>query len=90
MKFDLEIVTPNKVLTQDQADEIIIPAAWGQMDVFPQHVDFITTLTAGELAYRKAGSRTVFQIAGGLIAISGNKVTVLVDGLVESAAAAVH
>jgi F-type H+-transporting ATPase subunit epsilon len=81
MKIDLEIVAPNALLASEQVDEIVIPAAWGQMDILPQYADFVTTLTAGELIYRKGTERKAYQITGGLLTIAKDKATILVDGL---------
>lgn len=81
MSFELEIVTPKEILAKATADEIVIPAAWGQMDILPQHTDYITTLTAGELTYCKGAEKKTHRITGGLITIHGNHATVLVDGL---------
>jgi F-type H+-transporting ATPase subunit epsilon len=81
MSFDLEIVTPKEVIAKVAADEIIIPAAWGQMDILPQHTDYITTLTEGELTYRRGAEKKTHRITGGLMTVHGNHATVLVDGL---------
>jgi len=85
MALELEILTPNEVLAKETSvDEVVIPAEWGQMDIFPEHTDFITTLTGGELLYRAGGNEKKHNITGGLIAIKDNKATVLVDGLLAT------
>lgn len=81
MSFELEIVTPKEVLARVSADEIIIPAAWGQMDILPQHTEYVTTLVEGELTYRLGGDKRTHRITGGLITVSGSKVKVLADGI---------
>lgn len=81
MPFDLEIVTPREILAHTQADEVIIPAQWGQMDLLPQHTDYVTTLVEGQLTYRSGTDRKSHRITGGLITVLGNKVKVLADGV---------
>ena len=81
MKIAFEIVTPSQSLATGQADEIVIPAAWGQMDILPQYADFVTTMLAGELIYRVGNERKSFAITGGLFTIAKDKATILVDGL---------
>ena len=81
MAFELQVVTPTQILTETQAVEIIIPALWGQMDILPQHTDYMTTLSAGDLVIKQTSGGQTHKITGGLISVSGSKVTVLVDGI---------
>ena len=83
MSYQIQIVTPTKVLKKTTADEIFIPAEWGRMQILPQHADYIGQLTAGELKYknRATGQEESYNITGGLIALSGRDVKILVDGL---------
>lgn len=85
MNIDLEIVSPNEVLAKETGvTEIVIPANWGQMDVMPQYADFVTTLSPGELTYKKGGEKRSYNITGGLFTISKDKATVLVDGVMAT------
>lgn len=84
MPMELEIVTPNGQLAKGSVDELIVPGYWGQLDILPQHTDFITILTVGLLSYRMGESKQSHNISGGLLTITGNKVTVLVDGLMAT------
>lgn len=85
MNIDLEIVSPNETLAKESGvTEVVIPANWGQMDVMPQYADFVTTLTQGELSYKKGGEKRSYNITGGLFTISKDKATVLVDGIMAT------
>ncbi|MBF0105839.1 MAG: hypothetical protein HQM16_10990 [Deltaproteobacteria bacterium] len=82
MTLAFELLTPREVLAKEASvDEIIIPAHWGQMDILPQHTDFVTTLTQGELTYRVGTKKETHNILGGLLTIKGDQATVLVDGV---------
>ena len=52
--INLEIVTPDRPLVQEQVDEVEIPAAGGYMGVLPGHTPLLATLHVGQLWYRKA------------------------------------
>ena len=81
-QIELEVVTPNETVAKETGvTEVIIPAEWGQMDVLPQHTEYMTTLRQGELSYKIAGEKKTLNITGGLFTIAHNKATVLADGL---------
>lgn len=84
MQMELEIVTPSGRLAKESVDELVVPGYWGQLDILPQHTDFITTLTAGALTYRLGPAKQSHNISGGLLTITGNKATVLADGLMAT------
>lgn len=85
LSLKLEILTPEEVLAnEDEVHEIIIPAEWGQMDILPQHADYVTKLARGQLVYRNGENKKSHNIIGGLIAIKDGKATILVEGLLAS------
>jgi F-type H+-transporting ATPase subunit epsilon len=75
----LEIATPERLLVQDDATEVYIPAANGMIGVLPEHAPLLSELGVGELSFvTSAGRRAVF-IAGGWVQILNNAVRVLAD-----------
>ena len=85
MKLEHEILTPNEILAKESSvNGIMIPALWGQMDILPEHTDYITELTQGELAYRVGKEIRKHNISGGFIAIKDGKATVMVDGVLAT------
>lgn len=80
-QIELEIVSPTEILAKESGvTEVIIPALWGQMDVLPQYADFVTTLSSGEITFKKDGEKKSYNITGGLFTIAKDKATALVDG----------
>jgi F-type H+-transporting ATPase subunit epsilon len=51
--FQLEIVTPEKMVVRDVAEEMQIPGKDGYLGILPGHAPLITELAVGEIAYRK-------------------------------------
>ncbi len=85
MNLELEILTPKEVLAKEnKVDEIVIPAAWGQMGVLPMYTDFVTALTPGELTYRVGTNKKSHNITGGLFVVKNGVATILVDGLMAT------
>ena len=51
--FQLEIVTPEKMVVRDVAEEMQIPGKDGYLGILPGHAPLITELAVGEITYRK-------------------------------------
>lgn len=77
--FQLEIVTPEKLVVRDTAEEIQIPGRNGYLGVLPGHAPLITELGAGEISYRSAGQAHRFAMAWGFAEVLPDRVTVLAE-----------
>jgi len=77
--FQLEIVTPEKIVVRDTAEEAQIPGRNGYIGVLPGHAPLITELGAGEIAYKSGGQSHRFALAWGFAEILPDRVTVLAE-----------
>jgi F-type H+-transporting ATPase subunit epsilon len=77
--FQLEIVTPEKMIVRDAAEEVQIPGRDGYLGVLPGHAPLITELSAGELSYRKGGNTYRFVVAWGFAEVLPDRVTILAE-----------
>jgi F-type H+-transporting ATPase subunit epsilon len=77
--FQLEIVTPEKLVVRDTADEVQIPGRNGYIGVLPGHAPLITELGAGEISYRSGGQLHRFAVAWGFAEVLPDRVTVLAE-----------
>jgi len=77
--FQLEIVTPEKMVVRDNAEEVQIPGRNGYLGVLPGHAPLITELGAGEITYRREGQAHVFCVAWGFAEVLPDRVTVLAE-----------
>lgn len=77
--FQLEIVTPEKLVVRDTVQEAQIPGANGYIGILPGHAPLITELGAGEISYRKGGQVHRFATAWGFAEVLPDKVTVLAE-----------
>jgi len=75
--LELQIVTPDKLLVREPADEVQIPGKAGDMDVLPGHAPLITELTIGEIVYKQGGKAEHFSVAWGFAEVLPDKVTIL-------------
>ena len=77
--FQLEIVTPEKLVVKDSAEEAQIPGANGYIGVLPGHAPLITELGAGEISYRSGGQLHRYATAWGFAEVLPDRVTVLAE-----------
>jgi F-type H+-transporting ATPase subunit epsilon len=77
--LSVEILTPNRVLLQDEADELDLPAAEGCLGILPGHVALLSNLGLGELMVRKNGQPRFLTVFQGYMEVSDDKVSVLAE-----------
>src|SRR5262245_53377941 len=79
--FRLRIVTPERLLLDEEVEEVTAPGTAGEFGVLPDHIAFLTTLAPGRLIYRIGTQRHVIAIFGGYAEVADNVMTVLADGV---------
>jgi F-type H+-transporting ATPase subunit epsilon len=78
--FQLELVSPEKLLLSRQVDMVVIPAAEGEMGVLPGHAPMIVALQGGAIRVTENGQITEsLFVAGGFAEVTAERVTVLAD-----------
>jgi len=77
--FQLEIVTPEKLVIRESAEEAQIPGRNGYIGVLSGHAPLITELGAGEISYRSGGQSHRFSLAWGFAEVLPDRVTVLAE-----------
>lgn len=77
--FQLRIVTPRRLLLDEEVREVTAPGTVGEFGVLPDHITFVTSLEIGPLSYRT--DRGVYRLAvrGGFAEVADNVMTVLAD-----------
>jgi F-type H+-transporting ATPase subunit epsilon len=77
--FDLQIVTPEKLVVETRAEELQIPGKNGYLGILPNHAPLITELAVGEITYRSGGQTGRVAVAWGFAEVLPNKVTILAE-----------
>ncbi len=77
--FQLEIVTPEKMVARDVAEEMQIPGKNGYLGILPGHAPLITELAVGEISYRNNGYTHYLSVAWGFAEVLPDKVTILTE-----------
>ncbi len=77
--IQLEIVTPDRMIVSDAAEEIQIPGKSGYLGILPGHAPLITEIAVGEISYRKANETKHVAVAWGFAEVLPEKVTILAE-----------
>jgi F-type H+-transporting ATPase subunit epsilon len=77
--FQLEIVTPEKLVVKDQAEEMQIPGKNGYLGILPGHAPLITELSVGQIRYRNGIETHYLCVAWGFAEVLPDKVTILAE-----------
>jgi F-type H+-transporting ATPase subunit epsilon len=75
----LRLVTPGRLLLDEEVEEVTAPGSLGQFGVLPNHITFLTLLEAGEMSYKQGGDRRYLALSGGYAEVLENVMTVLAD-----------
>lgn len=75
----LEVVTPERVVLEDDVDIVVARGADGDLGVLHGHEPLITPLAIGEMMYRTDGEERHLAILGGFMEVRPDKVVVLAD-----------
>src|SRR6266702_1486574 len=79
MPLQVEIVTAEHSVLEDTADMVVAPGAEGVLGILPRHAPMIALLKAGELRLKRGGDEVAIAVAGGVMQVQPDKVTVLAD-----------
>ena len=77
--LQLEIVTPEKMVVKESAEEAQIPGKQGYLGILPGHAPLITELAVGEISYRAGGVTHHLAVAWGFAEVLPDKVTILAE-----------
>ncbi|HWG48203.1 MAG TPA: F0F1 ATP synthase subunit epsilon [Candidatus Acidoferrales bacterium] len=78
-QIQVEVVTPERLVVNDKAEYIEIPASTGYIGVFPGHAPLITELAVGEITYKSGAETKRLAVAWGFAEVLPQKVTILAE-----------
>ena len=76
-KIKLRVVTPSRLVLDEEVDEVSAPGELGEFGVLPNHISFLSTLVAGEMSYKQGAARHALVVGGGYAEVLDNVMTVL-------------
>ncbi len=77
--LQLSIVTPEKLIVADDAEQVNIPGTEGDLGILFDHAPILTTMRAGTLSYQKGNEIIAMVVSGGYAEVTANRVTILAE-----------
>lgn len=78
----LEIITPDKKIFEGEVNLVQLPGSKGSFTILKNHAPIISTLNKGTVKVEDiSGKEFEFNVGGGVIENSANKVIVLVESV---------
>jgi F-type H+-transporting ATPase subunit epsilon len=76
----VRVVSPDRVVFDGESSAMVAPAWDGQVGILPGHAPMLALLGVGELAIdRRGGGSDEFYVAGGVLKVERDQVTVLTE-----------
>ncbi len=76
----VRLVSPAKEVFRGEAASVVAPAWDGMVGILPGHAAYITLMGHGEMAIDlPGGGSQKYYVAGGVLKVEGNELTVLVE-----------
>jgi F-type H+-transporting ATPase subunit epsilon len=76
-KIKLRVVTPSRLMFDEEVDEITATGELGEFGVLPNHISFLSTLVPGEMSYKQGANKRMLAVSGGYAEVLDNVMTVL-------------
>ena len=83
MSLNVRVITPDKVVWDAMADELVLPSSTGQIGILTDHAPLLTALDIGVMKLKSNSNWTSIVLMEGFAEVENNKVTILCNGAEE-------
>ncbi|MDM9384960.1 MULTISPECIES: ATP synthase F1 subunit epsilon [unclassified Chlorogloeopsis] len=82
MTLTVRVISPDKTIWDDSAEEVILPSTTGQLGILSGHAPLLSALDTGVMRVRPGKNQQWIPIAllGGFAEVEQDEVTILVNG----------
>lgn len=78
-QLHLKIVTPEKLIFDEEVSQVNVPTELGELGILPNHSALMAKLVPGELIIKRGSKNEPLVVGGGFLQISDNVLTVMTD-----------
>jgi len=68
-QLKLKIITPERLVLEEMADQVSLPTTLGEITVLPNHIPLITGLTSGDIIALINGEYVPMAVVGGFLEV---------------------
>ena len=86
--MNLKIITPDKLVLNEEVDSVTLPGELGEMTVLPGHAMLVSQLSSGKLYFKKPDREgkevvTTYRIGKGLMEVQKDSLVILTSEAVS-------
>ncbi|OIP24132.1 ATP synthase F1 subunit epsilon [bacterium CG2_30_37_16] len=79
-KFKIQVTTPERVIFEEEVEEVTLPTKDGEITVLAGHVPLIGEIIPGEMIVKNGEEKRITLLLGGFVHVEeGGKVIVIAD-----------
>ena len=78
-QLHLKIVTPEKMIFDEEVNMVTLPSSEGQLGILPHHANLMAKLVPGELRIKKGDKTDILAVGGGFLQMADNTLTIMTD-----------
>src|SRR5438309_1133982 len=79
MSLSVDIMTPERMVLQAQAESVVVPAADGELGILTHHAPLLAQLQPGEIRLRRGDQIEHFAVSGGFVEVSHDQVSIFAE-----------
>ncbi len=72
-RIKLKIITPERLVLEEEVDQVSLPTSLGEITVLPEHIPLIAELASGDVVALAGGEHVPFAVVGGFIEVKKNE-----------------
>jgi len=80
MSITVRVITPDRIVWDNVAEEVILPSSTGQLGILSGHAPLLTALNIGVMRIRPGKDWENIAVLGGFAEVENNEIKVLVNG----------
>ena len=77
MSLNVRVITPDRIVWDANAEELILPSSTGQLGILTDHAPLLTALDIGVMRLKTGGNWISFVLMEGFAEVEDNKITIL-------------
>lgn len=78
-QLHLKIVTPEKLLVDEEVSQVNVSTEQGVLGILPNHANLMAKLEPGELVIKRGGKVDTLAVGDGFLQVSDNILTIMTD-----------
>lgn len=78
-QLHLKIVTPEKMILDEDVNQVNAPTEDGEIGILPNHVNLMSKLEPGELVIKRNGKADTLAVGDGFLQMADNTLTIMTD-----------